>query len=144
MLFRSRDEHFAQVRSAFLSLEANQTVLLFCHDPTALPFLWRDAPIRDKAPQIEQTIIGHLHSKIIFWKSGLLAGMPKIGFLGHTTKRLSAALNEARHWKAFKVRLCPALGGIELTKGGGYLTANIDPDGSKPARFEYHRVSRSK
>jgi len=141
---RLREEHFAEVRRAFLSLEPNQAVLLFCHDPTALPFLWRDAPIRNKVPQIEQTIIGHLHSKIIFWKSRLLAGMPKIGFLGQTTKRLSAALNEARHWNAFNVRLCPALGGIELTKGGGYLTADIDPNHAQPARFEYHRLSRRK
>jgi len=138
-----REEHFAEIRRALLSIQQNQTILLFCHDPTALPFLWHDNEIRSKVPQIEQTIIGHLHSHLVFWKSRLLAGMPRIGFLGHTTKRLSTALHEARYWKPFKVKLCPALSGIELTKGAGYLTVELDAsDHGRPAQFRHNQLRR--
>jgi len=137
-----RAQHFADIRRAFGDLKTGQRVLLFCHDPTALPFLWRDDVVREKLPHIEQTIIGHLHSNLIYWKSRLLAGMPVIGFLGHTTKRLSAALREARHWRPFNVRLCPSLAGTELLKDGGFYTAELDADARQPARFELHSIVR--
>jgi hypothetical protein len=117
-------------------------VLLFCHDPTALPFLWREEPIRARLTQIEQTVIGHLHSNLVMWKSRLLAGMPPIRFLGHTVQHLSTALSEARLWRPFNVRLCPALAGIELLKDGGYLTAQLDPEARQPACFRFHRLHR--
>jgi len=137
-----RAEHLAQIRRAFAALQPRQRVLLFCHDPTALPFLWREEAVRARLPQIEQTIIGHLHSNLVLWKSRLLAGMPQIGFLGHTGRRLSAALNQARHWRPFHVRLCPALAGIELLKDGGYYTVELDPDAHQPARFCLHPLPR--
>src|SRR5258707_7850926 len=92
---RLRVEHLTEIQEAFAALHPEQRVLLFCHDPTALPFLWRDEIIRSRLPQIEQTIIGHLHSNLILWKSRLLAGMPRITFLGNTSRKLSAALHEA-------------------------------------------------
>jgi hypothetical protein len=139
---RLREDHLAQIRSAFKELEPQQRVLLFCHDPTALPFLWREEAVRSRLPQVEQTIIGHLHSELILWKSRLLAGMPTIGFLGHTPKRMTTALNEARLWRPFHLRLCPALAGIELLKDGGYLTAELDPEARQPARFAFRPVPR--
>ena len=58
--------------------------------------------------------------------------MPPIRFLGNTVRRLSTALNEARRWRPFHVRLCPALAGIELLKDGGYCTLEIDPEARQP------------
>jgi hypothetical protein len=139
---RLRAEHLAEIRRAFDALQPGQRVLLFCHDPTALPFLWREESVRAKLPQIEQTTIGHLHSNLILWKSRLLAGMPPIRFLGHTVERLSAALSEARYWRLFHVRLCPALAGIELLKDGGYCTLELDPEARHPARFRFHPLHR--
>ncbi len=138
-----RSQHLADIRAAFASLLPNQRVLLFCHDPTALPFLWREESVRAKLDLVDRTIIGHLHSNLVLWKSRLLAGMPEIGFLGQTAKRLSTALKEARLWRPFKVRLCPALAGIELLKDGGFLTAKLDLEGRSPARFEFHRIARN-
>lgn len=140
---RLRDSHLHEIRCAFASLSAADRVLLFCHDPTALPFLWREPEVRSRIAQLEATIIGHLHSKLVLWKSGWLAGMPHIGFLGHTASRLSAALREARDWRHFKVRLCPSLAGIELLKDGGFLTAELDLDARRPARFRFHPLPRS-
>jgi hypothetical protein len=139
---RLRAAHLAEIREAFSALQSDQRILLFCHDPTALPFLWEEAAIRARLPQIHQTIIGHLHSNLILWKSKWLAGMPRITFLGNTAKRLSTALRRGKHWKPFKVRLCPSLAGIELLKDGGYLTAELDPDSAQPIRFHRHHLPR--
>src|SRR3954454_24410630 len=90
-----RREHLERIGQAFRGLQTGERVLLFCHDPTALPFLWREESVRGKLPQVERTIIGHLHSRLILLKSKILAGMPVIAFLGHTPQRLSSALHEA-------------------------------------------------
>jgi hypothetical protein len=141
---RLRAEHMEEVRRAFLNLRPAQKVLLFCHDPSALPFLWRAEAVRTRLDQIEQTIIGHLHSNLVLWNSRLLAGMPVITFMGHAAKRFSTALNEARHWRPFKVRLCPALGGIELLKDGGWLTVELDPEAASPPQFQFHPLPRKR
>lgn len=137
---RLRAEHFAEIHRGFSELKPNQRVLLFCHDPTALPFLGRDEIVRAKIPQIERTIIGHLHSNLVFRKSRILSGMPRIRFLGHTARRLSTALAEGRNWRPFNVLLCPALAGIQLLNDGGFLTAELDADPTVPARFQLHRL----
>lgn len=137
-----REQHLAEIRDAFAGLQPHQRVLLFCHDPTALPFLWRDEVIRRKLPQVEQTIIGHLHSNLYLWQSRVLAGMPVINNCGHSLRRMSTALNEARHWRPFRVRLCPSLAGIELLNDGGYYTAELEADAKRPARFQFHRLRR--
>ena len=137
-----RSEQLTDIRAAFARLRPDQRVLLFCHDPTALPFLWREEIVRSKAVLIEQTIIGHLHTNLVLRKSRLLAGIPPIRFLGHTARRMSTALSEARWWKPFQVRLCPALAGIELLKDGGFLKAELDADASRPARLTFHSLPR--
>jgi len=141
---RLRAEHLAQIREAFASLGPRQKVLLFCHDPTALPFLWREEAVRAKLPQIEWTTIGHLHSNLVFWKGRMLAGMPRVGFPGSVLKKVSSALNEAGHWRPFHVRLCPALAGIEAWPDGGYCTIELEPEGSRGSRFRRHRLVRGK
>ena len=137
-----REEHLAKIRAAFAELRPYQRVILFCHDPSALPFLWREVAVREKLSQLERTVIGHLHSKLILHESRALAGMPAIGFLGHTPKRLSLALRDARVWKRFNVLLCPSLAGIELLKDGGYYTAELDLSAREPARFQFHPLQR--
>ena len=137
-----RARHLAEVREAFANLKPEQRVILFCHDPTALPFLWEEEVVRAKISQLEQTIIGHLHSPLILWKGRLLAGIPAIPFLGSSIKRFSTALQRARHWREFHVRLCPSLAGIELLKDGGYLSMELDLTAQTPAVFERHRIAR--
>jgi hypothetical protein len=135
---RLRMEHLAKIRETFSRIPSTQRILLFCHDPSALPFLWQEESVRSKLPQVERTIIGHLHSNLVFRQSRWLAGMPKIGFLGHTPRRLSSALAEARHWVAFKPLLCPSTSGIQLLKDGGYYLVDLDPNAETPARFQFH------
>jgi hypothetical protein len=135
---RLRSEHNKQIRQTFLAVKPDQRLLLFCHDPTALPFLWQDDAVRARLHQIEQTIVGHLHTPVIYWKSRLLAGMPVIRCLGHSARRMSSALNQAKCWRPFKVRLCPALTGCQLLKDGGFYLMTLDADAAVPARFEFH------
>jgi hypothetical protein len=135
-----RQQHLSAINAVFEDLEPDRRVILFCHDPTALPFLWRESAVQRRASQIELTVIGHLHSPLILWQSRMLAGMPHIRFLGNAIRRMSGALREARHWRPFNVRLCPALSGIELLKDGGYARIELDPDASRPARFEVQRI----
>jgi hypothetical protein len=139
---RLREEHLAMIREAFAGLDADQRVLLFCHDPSALPMLANEEAVRRHLGQIEQTIIGHLHSNLILWKSRVLAGMPTIGFLGGSVRRMSGALREARQWKPFRVRLCPSLAGLECLKDGGYLSVELEPDGSQPPLCRLHPIRR--
>ncbi len=140
--YRLRGEHLARIREAFAGLDASQRVVLFCHDPTALPFLARESTVRERLAQIELTVIGHLHSNLILWKGRLLSGMPRISFLGSSIRRMSGALHEARQWRPFHVRLCPALAGIQVQRGGGWCSLELDPSGETPLKFATHPVRR--
>ncbi|NBV25674.1 MAG: hypothetical protein EBS05_27700, partial [Proteobacteria bacterium] len=100
-----RAEHVAAVRAAFAGLRPDQRVLLFCHDPTALPFLAELPEVQARLAQIEATVIGHLHSELILRKSRLLAGLPPIRWCGVSVARMSTALNRAKVWKSFNLRL---------------------------------------
>jgi hypothetical protein len=139
---RLREAHLAEIRAAFDALEPDQRVILFCHDPTALPFLAREESVHRRLPQIEQTVIGHLHTQLFLWKSWVLSSMPVISFLGHSVRRMSSALHEAHYWWPFHVRLCPCLAGTELLNDGGYYTMEIDPAGGGPAHFTFHPLPR--
>lgn len=135
-----RRKHLADIDAAFDALEPDRPVVLFCHDPTALPYLWRETTIQRRAAQIELTVIGHLHSELVLWQSRILAGMPHVTVLGNALRRMTGALRQARCWRPFKVRLCPALSGIELLKDGGYARIDLNSDAGSVARFEVRRI----
>ncbi|HEX7652895.1 MAG TPA: metallophosphoesterase [Verrucomicrobiae bacterium] len=135
-----RTVHMNALRELFESLERGEKVILFCHDPTALPLLWEEPVVRGKIDQVELTIVGHLHSPAIFRLSRCLTGMPPIRFIGQGTRKMTAALNRARHWKSFRVHLCPSPAGIQLFKDGGWLEVQLDPAGVRPAQVRPHAL----
>lgn len=134
----AREEHLKEIRREFIALPKGQRLLLFCHDPTALPFLAAIPELAARLGQIERTIIGHLHSNIILRQSQLMAGIPVMPGLGPSMTRMLRALNRAKAWKPFKVLLCPALAGLQITRSGGYFMAEIDPSGVKPLALRWH------
>jgi hypothetical protein len=134
--------HWDELRAAFESARGEDRILLFCHDPTALPFLAEVQAVRSRAGQIERTIIGHLHSELIFRQSKLLSGIPRITFCGAAVRRISSALSRAKSWKDFNVVLCPSLSGLEINRLGGYYAVDLDPDATRPARFELNVIRR--
>lgn len=117
-----------QYRAVLDSIGSDRRILLFVHDPSALPFLAREASVVGRLPQVAQTIIGHLHTPSLFRVAQGLAGMPRIGFLGNTARRYSSALREARVWREFRTVLCPSPAGIQLLKDGGWLEIELSPD----------------
>ena len=131
-----RAGHMEQIRAAFRRLSSHQRVILFCHDPTALAFLWQEPEIQSRFNQIERTVIGHLHSNLFLWKSRMLSGMPPIRFMGNSVQRMSEALSKGRSWRPFRVILCPALAGIELLKDGGFL--RMDFEGENVSFSSHH------
>jgi len=134
------ESHRAALHRHLSSLEPDHRVILFCHDPSALPFLAQDELVRARLPLIERTIVGHLHSPLILRTVHCLAGLPPIRFLGHTSRRNSTALREARAWRPFRVQLCPSTSGMQLLKDGGWLSVELDPKGRVPARLRVHRM----
>ena len=137
-----RQIHLAEIRAAFSQLQPDQRVILFCHDPTALPCLHREPSIRRQLHQIERTIIGHLHSPLFLDLATMLTGMPHVSFLGTGVRRITVALRQARLWKPFHVTLCPSLAGTELLKDGGFLTLTLREDAEIPAQIESHEIRR--
>lgn len=137
-----RERHIEAIRDLFRNLRADQRIVLFCHDPTALPFLWREGVVRGRREQIALTVIGHLHTGLVYWQSRVLAGMPRISFLGNSVRRMSEALQQARCWRPFRVRLCPSLAGCELLKDGGYGILEIAPDASEIGSFRIQPMRR--
>jgi predicted MPP superfamily phosphohydrolase len=117
----AREAFLEKLNYVFSSLTENDRIILFCHDPTAIPWLASEPELAKRLSQIELTLIGHLHSELVFLTSKILAGIPTIRFLGNSIRRMTHALNEARVWKKFNTYLCPALSGIELLKNPAYL-----------------------
>jgi predicted phosphodiesterase len=128
---RIADEVRGRVASAFDALKPQQRVVLFVHDPSALPFLGREPAIRDRLAQVALTVVGHLHTPAVFRLGSALAGFPPLRFCGHTVRRYSTALREARWWREFRTVLCPSPTGIELLKDGGWLELEVSPERGK-------------
>ena len=55
---------------------------------------------------------------------------------------MTSALSQAKHWRPFNVRLCPSLAGIQMLRGGGYLTIDLDETAAQPPRIKVHHVPR--
>jgi len=135
-------EHAAEVVETFRGVAKDRRILLFCHDPSALPFLKELSGIRAAVGRIEATVIGHLHSGLIFEMAGLLSGFPRLPLPGAALKRINFGLNRARVWRDFRTRFCPCLAGIQLLGDGGYLEIKLDEEGETPARFQTHAWKR--
>jgi hypothetical protein len=109
-------------------------VVLFVHDPSALPFLAELPEVQSRLDQIACTVVGHLHTPAVFRLGSRLAGMPTIPFLGNTVRRYSTALQRARVWREFRTVLCPSPAGIQLLKDGGWLELWLSEDGAGVVR----------
>ncbi len=135
------EETFAGLESVFRDLRPNQRVVLFVHDPSALPFLARRPEIARRLGQVACTVVGHLHTPAVFRLGSWLAGFPAVNFCGHTIRRYSRALREARWWREFRTVLCPSPTGIELLKDGGWLDLEIPEYGDAPLEIQRRHLS---
>ena len=116
-----RAEHLDHIRRAFRELPTNRRVLLFCHDPAALAWLGREESVRSRMGQIDQTLVGHLHSRLVI--SGIRT-------LAHLRNSL---------WRDFKVRVCPALACRPWPFAGLYYRISLDLEGQRPLQFRLQK-----
>jgi hypothetical protein len=135
-----RHRVLGEIAAAFATIPREQQIVLFCHDPTALPFLREVPEVSACLSQLEATVIGHLHTPAILGLARKLAGLPEIRWAGSTARRYSGALRKARSWDAFRIQFCPSPAGVEAFKDGGWLTAEFDPAGVDRPRWTRHRL----
>lgn len=135
-----REVLLAWVRDCFAGLPLDRRVLLFVHDPSALPFLAKVPEVRARLGQVERTVVGHLHSPAIFGLAQTLAGAPQITGLGHSIRRYSGGLRSARCWRDFRTVLCPSPAGSELFHDGGWLEFDLDVEHGTVRQFRRHRL----
>lgn len=129
-----RRDYLQQLETELAAIPDSRRLVLFCHDPTALPYLQATTfYARLLQPRLEMTIIGHLHSELVLGTSRRLAGIPEVRGFGRTVHRYSAALRRAKDWEPFHPVLCPALSGIQCRRDGGYLELEF-PGGRKPPK----------
>jgi hypothetical protein len=141
---RLRHVHLQEIAAALEPLAPERRWILFCHDPTALPFLADLPAVQGRLDQVALTVIGHLHSPLILWKSRLLSGMPRLRRLGISVERMSGALQQAAVWRRFHVRLCPSLAGIQIERGGGWVELELCPAGNGPLVWRVHKLRRER
>lgn len=132
--------HLETFRDVLSQLDKDQRLLLFVHDPSALPHLAEHDWMREHYHRIDGTFIGHLHSEMIINMTRVLAGMPRIHGLGHTALKMSTALGKAKEWQPFKVNLVPAPGGIQMHRRGGFGEILILQGGENNISFKIHSL----
>lgn len=135
-----RERLVAQVRGLFAGIPEDRRIVLFCHDPTALPFLAELPEVAAALPRFDATVIGHLHSPFLFGVARRLAGFPEVRNLGSTMRRYTTALRQASSWRRFRIVFCPSPTGAERLKDGGWLTGAFEPDSSAPIAWTRHRL----
>jgi hypothetical protein len=137
---RRRAAHVEQVVAAFENLPSRARVLLFCHDPSALTALSELPVIRRKLPQIEMTVIGHLHSPTLLRLARLAARLSGFKPRYPVARIVARGIEGARHWSLFKPVVCPSTFGTGHHVAGGILLVDRGEDGRLSARrIRVHR-----
>lgn len=131
--------HLAQINHAFSGLTPGQRVVLCCHDPSALVFLYALPEVRQRLGQLACTVIGHLHSAKVWSLARSLAGFPRVPWMGVTVRRYTTALQRSRCWREFRILSCPSPAGVQLFKDGGWLELDV-PAGSAPVQVVRRRL----
>lgn len=131
---RAEANHRQWMRETFTSVQPDERIILFCHDPSALGFMAQIPEIREKMPQIATTWVGHMHSSLVERAGVLLSGIPPIHSMGTSIRRFSVALQKAKVWPQFRMKLCPSPSGSELLRDGGFyeMILHADPARSTP------------
>ncbi len=133
-----RARHLAEVNAAFEELPDDARVLLFCHDPGALSALHGLMAVRARLPQIERTVLGHLHAQRLFTFTRLLGRLPPLSKRYPVARIISAGARDAHLWARFRPIVCPSTFGLGQHVGGGVLLLSAEDDG--PLVTRRHRV----
>lgn len=130
----AHENHIQWIKKTFGQIQKHERAILFCHDPSALGFMYGIPEVREKLDQIAVTWVGHMHTPLVKNAADLFAGIPPILHLGSSLRRYSLALQKAKVWKKFRMKLCPSPAGSELLRDGGFfeMTLSTDPNQKFP------------
>jgi hypothetical protein len=131
---RRRDEHIESVSRAFHGLPARARVILFCHDPSALTALAQLPVVQRRLPQIELTVIGHLHSPTLLKLARYAARFSNLKPRYPVARIVAHGLAGARSWNAFHPVVCPSTFGTGHHVAGGILLIQRGAHGRLEAR----------
>lgn len=137
---RRRAEHIELVTRAFHELPTRGRVILFCHDPSALTALSQLPIIRRRLPQIELTVIGHLHSPTLLRLTRYAARFSRWKPRYPVARIVAHGLAGARYWNEFHPVVCPSTFGTGHHVAGGILLVRRGARGQLEAlRVPVHR-----
>lgn len=137
---RRREEHVDEVTRALDRMPRDARIILFCHDPGALTALSQIPVVQRRLPQIELTVIGHLHSPTLLW---LALHAPRISAWKPrypVARIVSHGIEGARAWRLFNPVVCPSTFGTGHHISGGLLFIERADDGTLTTRRQ--RVHR--
>jgi len=130
--------HHAEVTAAFAGLADDARVILFCHDPSALGALHEIPAVRRRLPQVEATVIGHLHTPRLLRVTRWLRHLPALKPRYPVARIVAHGARAARDWPAFRPVVCPAAFGAGQHLSGGLLLLEAEADG--PLRIRRQRI----
>ncbi len=130
-----RARHIADVCETFSRIPSKGRVILFCHDPSALHALSELKPVRERLPQIDMTVIGHLHSPGLLKLARLVPQRASAWRPKYPVARIIAhGLKGVGSWKMFKPVVCPSTFGTGHHIRGGLLFVEKSASGPLVAR----------
>ncbi len=134
-----RQGHLSRIRETFAALPSDARVLLFLHDPSALSVLEELPEVRARLPNIERTIVGHLHApwllKPTMWLSRLPA--PKLNY--PVARIIAHGARGAHRWPTFRPVVCPSTFGAGHYFSGGVLF--LETDAADRLHVRRHRIA---
>lgn len=131
---RLREAHITEVSQAFHGLAPRSRVILFCHDPSALTALSQIPVIRRRLPQVELTVIGHLHSPTLLWMARYASRLSRWRPRYPVARIVAHGLEGARSWNLFNPVVCPSTFGAGHHVSGGLLLIEKDRQGQLVVR----------
>lgn len=145
---RRRAEHIETVTRAFEELPGKGRVILFCHDPSALTALRHIPVVRRRLPQIEMTVIGHLHSPALLRFARYASRLSDLTPRYPVARIVAHGLAGARHWNQFHPVVCPSTFGTGHHVAGGILLLRRNAEGKletvrQRVRRRYYRRHRA-
>lgn len=135
---RRKAEHERVVTEAFASLSADARVILCCHDPSALGVLVQNPVIEQRLPQLELTVLGHLHEPRLLYLAQNMPLLPNWKPKYPVARIISEGIRSAHVWARFNPIVCPSPFGTGHHLSGGVLFIEKDSTGRITARR--HRI----
>jgi len=124
-----RAAHAREVAEAFASVQPDERIILFCHDPGALSFLMHIPEVHQALSLVELTVLGHLHEPRLLKLAQRLPALPGWKPRYPVARIMTDGIRNAKLWAAFNPVVCPSTFGAGHHVSGGVLFLERGVDG---------------